>query len=67
MVERRLRSFVKAISWRLSASTITFTLSYAFTSNVSVSGGITISEVVLKTIWYYIHERIWNHIKKGVL
>jgi len=66
MPETRMRSLAKTISWRISATTITFIISYIFTSSVTISGGIACVEFIAKMIWYYIHERVWNLIKWGV-
>lgn len=65
MPETHKRTLVKTLSWRLSASIITFILSYIFTGSLVISGSIVSSEVIVKTAWYYIHERIWNIIKLG--
>ena len=66
MPETRMRSLAKTISWRISATTITFIISYIFTSSITISGGIASVEFIAKMIWYYVHERIWSLIKWGV-
>ncbi len=61
----RRRSFVKAFSWRIFASTDTFLISWLITGKISWAGTITLLEIVTKTILYYFHERGWNKIKWG--
>jgi len=63
--DTHLRSIVKAFSWRISASLLTLIISYIFTLNIVISSGIAVTEFIMKIIWYYIHERIWNAIKWG--
>lgn len=64
-MESRARSLLKTVSWRITASAITFAISYAFTRSITVSGGIALCEMVAKTLWYYVHERLWDRISWG--
>ena len=61
----RKRSFAKAFSWRVLASTDTFLISWLITGKISWAGSITLLEILTKTILYYVHERGWNKIKWG--
>ena len=61
----RRRSFAKAFSWRILASTDTFLISWLITGQLSWAGTITIFEIITKTFLYYVHERGWNKIKWG--
>tara|TARA_B100001029_G_scaffold7078_1_gene4987 strand:- start:224 stop:436 length:213 start_codon:yes stop_codon:yes gene_type:complete len=61
----RRRSFAKAFSWRVVASTDTFIISWFITGKLSWAGTITLLEILTKTLLYYIHERGWNKIKWG--
>ena len=56
------RSLVKTISWRITGSGATFAISYLVLGDFSVAGTIAITQVILNTILYYVHERIWNKI-----
>ncbi|MBU0646113.1 DUF2061 domain-containing protein [Patescibacteria group bacterium] len=60
------RSIVKAISWRMIASLTTFALVYLFTGEITLSVQVGILDVVLKMIFYYGHERVWNKINYGI-
>ena len=57
----------KAITWRIFASLITFVIGWGVTGDMSF--GITIGsfDVVLKLVFYYLHERLWYHSKFGVV
>ena len=65
MKEKRKRSIVKAISWRVTGTLDTFVVSYIITGKVTVAISIGIIEVFTKMILYYFHERTWNKIKFG--
>jgi len=65
MTDKPVRSFTKTISWRLTGTGATFLISYLMLRDVSIAGSIAIIQLVVNTILYYIHERIWNKIKWG--
>lgn len=59
-MEKPIRSLAKAISWRIVASLTTIFLAFIFTRNLVLSGTIGFSELLLKPLIYFIHERLWN-------
>jgi sulfate adenylyltransferase large subunit len=61
----RRRSFAKALIWRAAASLITFVLVYGVTRNLYIAALITAAEVMIKTLFYYFHERVWMAIPWG--
>lgn len=74
--ETRLRSVLKAISWRCTGTLDTFCVSFlvlTFTGitegnklqTLQVSSGIAAVEVVTKIVLYYLHERAWMRIHIG--
>jgi adenylylsulfate kinase len=63
-MEKRSRSLVKAISWRIVATVTTTTMVYLFTKNLTLSASIGALEQV-KIIVYYLHERLWNMLNFG--
>ncbi|MEM2394820.1 MAG: DUF2061 domain-containing protein [Candidatus Bathyarchaeia archaeon] len=64
-MEKPIRSLVKAISWRAVATLTTMFLVFVFTGSIITSGGVGVGELILKTLIYYLHERIWNRIDFG--
>jgi uncharacterized membrane protein len=58
--DKKARSIIKALSWRIFATIITFIISYGVTGSVHFATSISIIEVVAKLILYYIHERAWQ-------
>jgi len=64
-MEKHVRSFAKAISWRIVATLTTILLVFAFTGSLMISGGVGIAELVVKILVYYLHERVWNMVDFG--
>jgi uncharacterized membrane protein len=64
-VETNKRSLVKAISYRLVGSIATFTIAFLLTGDVIVSSAVGVADLVVKTLLFYFHERLWNLIKWG--
>lgn len=63
--ERPIRSFYKAVSWRITGSLDTILLSWIFTQNMSIALAIGLTEVITKMVLYYTHERVWARIGFG--
>ena len=63
--ERRYRSFIKAVSWRLTGTIDTFIVSYLITGKVGLAASISGVEVITKMVLYYCHERVWTRVKFG--
>ncbi|TEU05159.1 DUF2061 domain-containing protein [Candidatus Bathyarchaeota archaeon] len=64
-MDSRSRSLTKAITWRIFALLITTIVSFAILGSWSVSIAIAISSNLLKTLFYYIHERLWERTNWG--
>lgn len=64
-VEAQKRSIVKTITWRVTGSGATFLIAFLAVGDISISGTIALIQLVLNTILYYIHERIWNKVTWG--
>jgi uncharacterized membrane protein len=59
-METYARSIAKTVSWRIVATLTTMLLVFIFTGNLAVTGGVGATELVAKTVIYYVHERVWN-------
>ncbi len=64
-MEQHRRSVAKAISWRVTGSVDTFVLSWLISGNLALAGGIATTEVITKSVLYYVHERAWGRIGWG--
>lgn len=65
MNDSNLRSIVKTISWRLTGSGATFLIVLLISGNLSIAGPIAITQLIVNTLLYYTHERVWNIINWG--
>jgi len=53
------RHIAKTITWRIVGSLDTLMLATFFSGSFEIGGWIAITEVITKTILYYLHERVW--------
>lgn len=67
MYERKLRTVLRAISWRITATLTTFIISYFVTGNLDLAITIGGVELVAKLFIQYVHERLWMRIKFGFI
>ena len=65
MEEYKIRSILKTLTWRITASLDTFVIAWIITGDWKMGGSIAGIEVITKIFFYYFHERIWNKIKWG--
>jgi uncharacterized membrane protein len=64
-MDTRSRSLAKAISWRITGSIDTMVLSFLITGSMKFAAAIGLTEVVTKSVLYYLHERAWLKIPFG--
>ncbi|MEK7720497.1 MAG: DUF2061 domain-containing protein [Bacteroidota bacterium] len=65
MKEKRYRSILKAICWRLTGTIDTFVISFLITGKFRLAMSISFFEIFTKITLYYLHERLWNRITTG--
>jgi len=62
----RTRIVIKTISWRLVATVMTFVIAGVILQDASgLALTIALIEIVSKTVFYYIHERMWLVVPLG--
>ncbi len=59
------RSFAKALSWRATGTIDTMIISFVVTGSIKLAAAIGLTEVVTKSLLYYLHERAWLKIPYG--
>lgn len=59
MKSDKIRHILKTISYRLFSLIATFVISFLLTGSILVSLSISSIELIIKSILYYVHERIW--------
>ncbi|MBM4104608.1 MAG: DUF2061 domain-containing protein [Planctomycetes bacterium] len=65
MIETHTRSIVKAVSYRLLGSGVTFIVVLVMTQKFNLAAGIGIIDTLLKIGAFYFHERLWHRIPFG--
>ncbi|NBR84145.1 MAG: DUF2061 domain-containing protein [Verrucomicrobia bacterium] len=63
--EKPYRSFVKAISWRVTGTCDTILISWLITGHAKMAISIGFVELFTKIALYYVHERVWNRLDFG--
>lgn len=63
--ESALRSLVKAYSYRCCGTFTTIIISYTITGHFIVSLSIGATEMMVKPLIYWFHERVWSRIRWG--
>ena len=56
------RHFAKTISWRIVGTIDTLIFTFILSEDLNKSLEISIYTIFTKTVWYYIHERIWYRV-----
>lgn len=62
MKDSRIRSIVKALTWRTIATATTMSLVYIGTGDIELMAHVGIADVFIKLFFYYGHERMWGRI-----
>jgi len=65
--ESRLRSFLKAVSYRITGTITTALLVLALTGDMSIALTMGAVEPAIKLLIYYLHERAWQCIPRGAV
>ena len=65
MLDTHSRSFAKALSWRATGTIDTLIISLVVTGSIKLAATIGLTEVVTKSLLYYLHERAWLKIPHG--
>jgi uncharacterized membrane protein len=63
--ETRVRSIMKALSWRVIATACTWGVAWTVTGSWKVGASIGFIDCFLKLGAYYAHERGWQKVEWG--
>ncbi|MBW8035424.1 MAG: DUF2061 domain-containing protein [Planctomycetes bacterium] len=66
-METHYRSLIKALSWRILATVITFSVVMVLTGKLEMAATIGLADTLIKLGIYYGHERLWAKINFGRL
>lgn len=62
--EKRKRSLIKSLIYRPMSALITFGVLYLLTKSLKEMTIYTLIIEILKGIWYFSYDRIWNKIQR---
>ena len=65
--ESHVRSLLKALSWRVVATTTTAIIAWFITGDIAAAIAIGSIEFVAKFFIYYLHERAWQLVPRGTI
>ena len=65
MTEHHSRSFLKAVSWRITGTLDTIVVSYLVAGQIKLAVSIGFVELFTKIGLYYVHERVWDRVSFG--
>lgn len=63
--ESARRSFVKALTFRVTIIVADTIITYAISHRADITIGFVVLTNVASTAIYYLHERLWAHIRWG--
>ena len=63
--EKALRSLGKVVTWRILVTITNFIGGWLASGSWAVGLGVVSFALVVNSILYYAHERVWNRIKWG--
>jgi len=67
VAETHKRTLAKSIIYRIGTFIITLAICKIITGDWLKSLEIAIPVMIVKTIWYWVHERFWKNIHWGYL
>lgn len=59
------RSLLKALTFRTFSVLVDYLILYSFIQKASTALWVTLVANAIRTLWYYWHERLWDHIEWG--
>jgi len=65
--ESWLRSLTKTVTYRIAILILDFVAVYWLTGKTELAIGFMIISNIYTSIGYYVHERIWNSVKWGLI
>lgn len=60
MSDSHVKSAMKAISWRIWGTLVSWLATYYVTKSIEISTEVSVLEISFKTFLFYMHERFWE-------
>jgi len=65
--ESQLRSILKAVTYRITGTFTTATITFLVTGQLHTALAVGMVEPFVKIVIYYVHERLWQHVPVGTI
>jgi uncharacterized membrane protein len=65
MKDKKRRTIIKSITFRIVATIATVLIVYFATGNLALANTIGVIDLVSKLLIYYLHERAWERVSWG--
>ena len=65
--ESRIRSLLKAVTYRITGTITTALIVFAVTGEMTIAFAVGAVEPIAKIVIYYVHERLWQLVPRGVI
>jgi uncharacterized membrane protein len=65
--ESSLRSFLKAVTYRITGTVTTAAITFAVTGEFATALAVGSIEPIVKIVVYYAHERAWQRVPIGAV
>ena len=62
---KKSRSIAKALTWRVIATSVTFSVAWILTGEIVIAAEIGVLDALIKMAAYYYHERFWLKVAYG--
>jgi uncharacterized membrane protein len=66
-IATRKRSLVKALTYRVIIVCLDFSVVYLLTHKTEAALGFMVVSNIYTTVGYFLHERVWERIKWGMV
>ncbi len=64
-MDSNLRLIMKSATWQGSGLIVMTGIGYLYTGSVSAGGGIALTSVVVGSVSFFLHEKIWARVAWG--
>jgi uncharacterized membrane protein len=65
--ESRIRSLLKAVTYRITGTVTTTLIVFMVTGETTFAFAVGIIEPAAKIVIYYLHERAWQLVSRGMI
>ena len=55
----------KTVTWKFIDGVVTFTLCFLLTGELFISLNLAVLEVLVESVFYYLHEHVWDRTQWG--